>query len=236
MPTRSRSSKGRGRTRKKDEEGTVVMSLAELNALRIGAELGELDILDPEVEEDLFMATMEAAAQASKRANTWDEEAVDASKAQLEAASGRSAKGKQGKGKQGGRQRTVTVDNTEILHQVAAKANERQLQLRSVEVEEIIEQYVPAVHERMATSVYFIGKTIDQLRKWIDECYARGCVQHTKASRIRLLAAHGFPTARIAKVLQTSYQQAYQTARYHKADAIDLAEEEMCPTCRKAKH
>jgi hypothetical protein len=75
-----------------------------------------------------------------------------------------------------------------------------------------------------------------------EERLARGerrwdrCCAGTKASQIRLMATHGLGVTLMAKVLGTTYQQVYQTARYQETSDVDVPESEACKVCFRHKH
>jgi hypothetical protein len=219
---------------RKDDQGHVVMSLAELEQLRRNADLGEdFDAVDADVERELFLGVMEEISQERGDArNPWDEEAIDEATTALEASSR--------KGVMGARRTHTTqgapgpVDNTQRLKEFAAERAVAH-QMREPSSGEPATSIAPKANAGMSTSVFFVGMSVDAIRVWVDACYKALCIQHTKASRIRLLAAHGLPVAKIASVLGTTYQQVYQTARYQEADAVDLPPEERCPQCMRRK-
>jgi hypothetical protein len=223
------------RTPKKFRDGVEILSLRELDLLRRQEALGEvsdLEEVDPSVETELFMAICEDVATERNQPNPQDEEYQQRFKAELEAASRQGVMRAQAEERARERNgQMAPVDNTANLRRMADIATQRALaSARTPELKAALAE------KKMVTSVWFVGMSIDQLRKWVDACYHNHCVTNTKASRIRLMAAHGMSTTLMAKVLQTSYQQVYQTARYQPADSVDLPESQICPVCRRRKH
>jgi hypothetical protein len=222
------------RTPKKFRDGAEILSLRELDLLRRQEALGEvsdLEEVDPSVETELFMAICEDIATERNQPNPQDEEYQQRFKEELEAASRQGVMQFRAQAKRRRDEGLAPIDNTENLRRMADNATERALAAaRTPELKAALAE------KKMVTSVWFVGMSVDQLRRWVDDCYRNLCVTNTKASRIRLMAAHGMSTTLISKVLQTSYQQVYQTARYQPADSVDLPESQICPVCRRRKH
>lgn len=192
---------------------------------------------DPELTDDLWMATMEEIAYRSGTPNAWRPENIAAARSALE---GSSRKGVLQQQQQRRRQEQANqlpkqLDNTGNLREFVERRQTTPTPASA------LGPTTPPQQERtrsgaLRTSVWFVGMSIDQIRKWVDTCAQKGCTKSSKASRIRLLAQHGLQTAHIAKVLNTSYQQVYQTARYTTASEVDVPEEEACTTCRRREH
>jgi hypothetical protein len=207
-----------------------VMSLAELERLRRAEALGELEEVDADTQEDLFLATMEEIAQEAGHTNPWDEEEITRATAALEDSSRAGVLRQQQAARREARTRGATlgpVDNTQNLRRI----------VREKEMADTIAAPNARVGASSAhTSVRFVGLSIDNIRKWLDTCRSAGCCAGTKASQIRLMATHGLGVTLMAKVLGTTYQQVYQTARYQEASDVDVPESEACKVCFRHKH
>jgi hypothetical protein len=199
------------------------MSLAELDRLRRAEQLGELEEVDDETSQELFLATMEEIATREGHANPWNDKEIDHAKAALEGSSRSGVL----KAQRAERRGPAPVDNTQVLRRMA----------KEKEVAKEAGHSGARVGASSArTSVRFVGMSIDAMRKWLDQCRAAGCVEKTKASQIRLMAAHGLGVTLMAKVLGTTYQQVYQTARYQDPTAVDVPEADACRVCFRRRH
>jgi hypothetical protein len=202
-----------------------VLSLAELDRLRRAEALGELEEVDPDTQEDLFLATMEEIAGESGHTNPWDTKEITNAKAVLEGSSRKGVLQQQQDARRAQRG-LAPVDNTAGLHRIA---QERQAKAAMASPDARVG--ASAAH----TSVRFVGMSLDSIRMWLDKCRAAGCCAGTKASQIRLMASHGLGVTLMAKVLDTTYQQVYQTARYQAATDVDVSESAACQVCFRRK-